>query len=118
MTSYIANASTRMGYRRRRSSGRSTKMSWKSSASPSSSPIGSRSSTASCPARIKGVIEAETGAIEHCNRVLETTDGADWVAHHMVIAILRDEERHRRLFEGYLREYPAEGVPTAPRPPA
>ena len=27
----------------------------------------------------------------------------------MVIAILRDEEGHRRLFEGYLREYEAEG---------
>jgi len=27
----------------------------------------------------------------------------------MVIAILRDEEGHRRLFEGFLREYKAEG---------
>jgi rubrerythrin len=26
----------------------------------------------------------------------------------VVITILRDEERHRRLFEGYLREYRAE----------
>ena len=26
------------------------------------------------------------------------------------IAILRDEEGHRRLFEGYLREYEAEGL--------
>jgi bacterioferritin len=28
----------------------------------------------------------------------------------MAIAILRDEEGHRRLFEGYLREYEAEGI--------
>jgi bacterioferritin len=28
----------------------------------------------------------------------------------MVIAILHDEERHRRLFEGYLREYELEGM--------
>jgi bacterioferritin len=28
----------------------------------------------------------------------------------MVIAILRDEEGHRRLFEGYLREYQQEGM--------
>jgi bacterioferritin len=28
----------------------------------------------------------------------------------VVITILRDEERHRRLFEGYLREYRAEGL--------
>jgi bacterioferritin len=58
---------------------------------------------------IKGVIEAETGAIEHYNRIIERTDGVDWVTQDMVIAILRDEEGHRRLFEGYLREYEAEG---------
>jgi bacterioferritin len=59
---------------------------------------------------IKGVIEAETGAIEHYNRIIEFTDGVDWVTQDMVIAILRDEEGHRRLFEGYLREYEAEGL--------
>jgi len=59
---------------------------------------------------IKGVIEAETGAIDHYNRIIETADGVDWVTQDMVIAILRDEERHRRLFEGYLREYRAEGL--------
>jgi bacterioferritin len=59
---------------------------------------------------IKGVIEAETGAIEHYNRIIEFTDGLDWVTQDMVIAILRDEEGHRRLFEGYLREYEAEGL--------
>jgi bacterioferritin len=59
---------------------------------------------------IKGVIEAETGAIEHYNRIIEFTDGLDWVTQDMVIGILRDEEGHRRLFEGYLREYEAEGL--------
>jgi bacterioferritin len=59
---------------------------------------------------IKGVIEAETGAIEHYNRIIEFTDGLDWVTQDMVIDILRDEEGHRRLFEGYLREYEAEGL--------
>ncbi|HZH25221.1 MAG TPA: ferritin-like domain-containing protein [Solirubrobacteraceae bacterium] len=58
---------------------------------------------------IKGVIEAETGAIEHYNRIIEFTDGVDYVTQDMVIAILRDEEGHRRLFEGYLREYEVEG---------
>ncbi len=43
---------------------------------------------------VKGVIEAETGAIEHYNRVIEVTDGVDWVTQDMVIAILRDEEGH------------------------
>jgi bacterioferritin len=58
---------------------------------------------------IKGVIEAETGAIEHYNAIIDATDGTDPVTNDMVIAVLRDEEGHRRLFEGYLREYEAEG---------
>jgi len=59
---------------------------------------------------VKGVIEAETGAIEHYNRIIEFTDGLDPVTNDMIITILRDEEGHRRLFEGYLREYEAEGL--------
>jgi bacterioferritin len=59
---------------------------------------------------IKGVIEAETGAIEHYNHIIEVCDGVDWVTQDMVIQILRDEEGHRRLFEGFLREYQAEGL--------
>ena len=58
---------------------------------------------------IKGVIEAETGAIEHYNRIIQETDDIDPVTQDMVIAILQDEEGHRRLFEGFLREYKAEG---------
>jgi bacterioferritin len=59
---------------------------------------------------IKGVIEAETGAIEHYNRIIEAADGVDWVTQDMVIGILHEEEGHRRLFEGFLREYEAEGL--------
>ena len=59
---------------------------------------------------IRGVIEAETGAIAHYNRIIEATDGVDWVTQDMVIEILADEEGHRRLFEGFLREYEAEGL--------
>jgi bacterioferritin len=59
---------------------------------------------------IKGVIEAETGAIEHYNAIIEATEGTDPVTNDMVIAILRDEEGHRRLFEGFLRELEADGV--------
>jgi bacterioferritin len=58
---------------------------------------------------IRGVIEAETGGIEHYNRIIEETDGVDPVTQDMVIGILRDEEQHRRLFEGFLREYEVEG---------
>ena len=59
---------------------------------------------------IKGVIEAESGAIEYYNRIIEFCDDVDLVTQDMVIAILRDEEGHRRLFEGFLREYQAEGL--------
>ena len=59
---------------------------------------------------IRGVIHAETGAIEHYTRIVEETEGVDPVTQDMVIAILRDEQGHRRLFEGFLREYKAEGL--------
>jgi bacterioferritin len=58
---------------------------------------------------IRGVIEAETGAIEHYTRIIEETDGVDHVTQDMVIAILEDEQGHRRLLEGFLREYEFEG---------
>jgi bacterioferritin len=58
---------------------------------------------------IKGVIAAETGAIDHYNQIVQVTDKSDPVTNDMVIAILHDEERHRRLFEGFLREYEEEG---------
>jgi bacterioferritin len=54
---------------------------------------------------IRGVIEAETGAIDFYNQIIEATDEPDPVTNDMVVAILHDEEGHRRLFEGFLREY-------------
>ena len=59
---------------------------------------------------IRGVIEAETGAIEHYTTIVEATDGVDPVTNDMVIDILHDEHGHRRLFEGFLREYEAQGL--------
>ena len=58
---------------------------------------------------IKGVIDAEDGAIEHYTRVIQETEEVDPVTNDMVIAVLRDEQGHRRLFEGFLREYEVEG---------
>jgi bacterioferritin len=54
---------------------------------------------------IRGVIEAEAGAIEHYNRIVEACDGVDWTTQDTVIDILRDEEEHLRQFERYLREF-------------
>jgi bacterioferritin len=56
---------------------------------------------------IKGVIEAERGAIEHYSHIVEATESVDMVTQDMVIDILRDEQGHLRLFEGFLREYEA-----------
>ena len=58
---------------------------------------------------IKGVIEAESGAIDHYNAIIDFCDGLDPVTQDMVIEILGDEEGHRRLFEGFLREFEVEG---------
>jgi bacterioferritin len=59
---------------------------------------------------IKGVIDAEDGAIQHYTRIVEETEEVDPVTQDMFIAILHDEQGHRRLFEGFLREYEAEGL--------
>lgn len=57
---------------------------------------------------IKGVIEAEKGAINHYSRVIEFCEDLDYVTQDMVITILGDEEGHLRLFEGFLRELEAD----------
>jgi bacterioferritin len=59
---------------------------------------------------IKGVIDAEEGAIQHYTRIIEETEEVDPVTQDMVIDILHDEQGHMRLFEGFLREYEAEGL--------
>jgi bacterioferritin len=61
------------------------------------------------PHVIRGVIAAERGAIEHYSRLIDVASGVDPVTEDMVIAILRDEQGHMREFEGFLREYEAEG---------
>ncbi len=58
---------------------------------------------------IRGVIEAERGAIEHYSRIIEACSGIDPVTEDMMIGILSDEQGHMREFEGFLREYEAEG---------
>ena len=48
------------------------------------------------------MVEAETGVIDHYNRTIE----ADWVTRDMTI----EAERHRRVFEGDLRELEVDRV--------
>jgi len=59
---------------------------------------------------IKGVTAAETGAIEHYSRIVEATEGVDPGTQAKTTDIPRDEQGHLRLFEGFLREYEAEGL--------
>ena len=61
--------------------------------------------TTDVAAVIRGVIEAEQGAIDHYNRIIRAADGVDYVTQDMVTTILKDEEAHLRQFEGFLKEY-------------
>lgn len=54
---------------------------------------------------IKGVIEAEKGAIENYNRIIGLCDGVDYVTQDLCIRLLTDEEEHLIQFKGYLKEY-------------
>ena len=54
---------------------------------------------------IRGVIDAERGALEHYNRIIKACDGVDYVTQDLVIQVLTDEQDHLREFEGYLKEY-------------
>src|SRR5687767_13750503 len=54
---------------------------------------------------IKGVIEAEQGAIDFYNKIIDTCVRSDYATADMVTQILRDEEGHLRMFEGFLKEY-------------
>jgi bacterioferritin len=58
---------------------------------------------------IKGVIEAENGAIAYYQQIIDFCDGFDLVTQDMMIDVQRDEQGHKRLFEGFLREYEVEG---------
>ena len=61
--------------------------------------------TTDVAAVIRGVIDAEQGAIDHYVRVIKACDGVDYVTQDMVTTIMKDEEAHLRQFEGFLKEY-------------
>jgi bacterioferritin len=54
---------------------------------------------------IKGVIDAERGAIDHYTKLIKAVEGIDYVTQDMAIRILADEQDHLREFEGFLKEY-------------
>jgi len=56
---------------------------------------------------VRGVIDAEEGAIDQYQKLIEATDGIDFVTQDLCIELKGDEEEHRREFVGFLREYEA-----------
>lgn len=62
--------------------------------------------TTDVTAVIRGVIEAENGAIEHYGKLIELCGEAnDYVTQDLCITQLGDEESHRIMFQGFLKEY-------------
>ena len=54
---------------------------------------------------IKGVIDAEEGAMAQYEKIIRLCDGIDFVTQDLCITILSDEQQHRREFLGFLKEY-------------
>ncbi|MCC5828784.1 MAG: ferritin-like domain-containing protein [Phycisphaeraceae bacterium] len=53
---------------------------------------------------IKGVIEAEEGAIAQYHKLIRLCGDDDPVTQDLCITLMGDEEEHRRMFKGFLRE--------------
>jgi len=65
-------------------------------------------STVDVKSVILGVIDAEEGAIDQYQKVIEATgDDKDPVTQDLAVELKGDEEEHRREFVGFLREYEA-----------
>ncbi|MFP4224465.1 MAG: ferritin-like domain-containing protein [Phycisphaeraceae bacterium] len=54
---------------------------------------------------IQGVIDAEEGAIDQYQKIIEMTEEVDMVTQDMCIGLKGDEEEHRREFLGFQREW-------------
>jgi bacterioferritin len=58
---------------------------------------------------IRGVIDAEDGAIETYRALVDAAEDAnDPVTEDLAVTILADEEAHRTEFRGFEKEYPTE----------
>lgn len=54
---------------------------------------------------IRGVIEAEDGAVKQYGKIIKLCEGIDYVTQDLCIQLMGDEEEHRREFVGFLTEY-------------
>lgn len=53
---------------------------------------------------VNGVVEAEEAAVDHYRKIVDMTDGVDHVTQDLVISLQADEEKHLRLFKGFLKD--------------
>ena len=53
---------------------------------------------------VQGVVDAEEDAIQHYRYLIDLCDGIDYVTQDLCVALLQDEEKHRRIFRGFLLE--------------
>jgi bacterioferritin len=65
-------------------------------------PLGRQTDVA---AMIEAVVATETSAIRHYLRIMRASASVDEDTNALALDILRDEQRHLQLFEGYLREF-------------
>lgn len=54
---------------------------------------------------IRGVIDAEKGAIEQYKKLIKLCEGEDYVTQDLCVRLLADEESHLTEFTGFLKEY-------------
>jgi bacterioferritin len=54
---------------------------------------------------IRGVIGMKEAAIGQYQKIINLTDGLDYVTQDLVIDLLSDEQEHRRLFLGFLAQH-------------
>ena len=54
---------------------------------------------------INAVIKAEQAACQQYKKIIQVTDGEDYVTQDLCIRLLADEEEHLVLFKGFLKEY-------------
>lgn len=59
---------------------------------------------------VDGVIDAESEAIAHYRKIINATDGTDFVTQDLAITLMADEEEHLRMFEGFRAGFTADAT--------
>ena len=57
---------------------------------------------------IQGVLDSESNAIDTYKSIIQLTEGVDYVTQDLCIDILSDEEKHFRIFRGFMKGFEKE----------